>query len=225
MNAVSLFENEQSAAEKTMTTKELANVLGVSSDSILLAVKRLNLAENIRKVPINGKMRYVFTAAQSTAIKIELQNHSKVAQNGFTTLTISNDLEMFMVQKQLDAYKDRRIAELTAQNEQLKIENAEAKPKAEYYDALIERRNSTNIRNTAKELGLPEKQFIKQLQLDRFLYRDKHNQLCPYAEYVQKGYFEMKEWQHGQKSGIQTLITVTGKQYFIGKYEKVAIAV
>ena len=170
-------------------------------------------------------MGYVFTAAQSTAIKIELQNHSKVAQNGFTTLTISNDLEMFMVQKQLDAYKDRRIAELTAQNEQLKIENAEAKPKAEYYDALIERRNSTNIRNTAKELGLPEKQFIKQLQLDRFLYRDKHNQLCPYAEYVQKGYFEMKEWQHGQKSGIQTLITVTGKQYFIGKYEKVAIAV
>ena len=92
MNAVSLFENEQSAAEKTMTTKELANVLGVSSDSILLAVKRLNLAENIRQVPINGKMGYVFTVAQSTAIKIELQNHSKVAQNGFTTLTISNDL-------------------------------------------------------------------------------------------------------------------------------------
>ena len=178
MNAVSLFENEQSAAEKTMTTKELANVLGISSDSILLAVKRLNLTENIRQVPINGKMGYVFTAAQATAIKIELQNHSKVAQNGFTTLTISNDLEMFMVQKQLDAYKDRRIAELTAQNEQLKIENAKAKPKAEYYD-----------------------------------------------EYVQKGYFEMKEWQHGQKSGIQTLITVTGKQYFIGKYKKVAIAV
>ena len=167
-------------------------------------------------------MGYVFTAAQSTAIKIELQNHSKVAQNGFTTLTISNDLEMFMVQKQLDAYKDRRIAELTAQNEQLKIENAQAKPKTEYYDTLIERGNSTNLRNTAKELGIPEKQFIKQLQLDGYLYRDKHNQLCPYAEYVQKGYFEMKEWQHGQKSGIQTLITITGKQYFIGKYKKVA---
>lgn len=98
----------------------------------------------------------------------------------------------------------------------------EQKPKAEYYDMLIERGNSTNLRNTAKELGIPEKQFIKQLQLDGYLYRDKHNQLCPYAEYVQKGYFEMKEWQHGQKSGIQTLITVTGKQYFIGKYKKAA---
>jgi len=224
MNEVSLFENEP-AAEKTMTTKELANVLGVSSDSILLAVKRLNLTENIRQVPINGKMGYVFTVAQATAIKIELQNHSKVAQNGFTTLTISNDLEMFMLQKQLDAYKDRRIAELEAENEQLKIENAQAKPKAEYYDTLIEQGNSTSLRNTAKELGIPEKQFIKQLQLDGYLYRDKHSQLCPYAEYVKKGYFEVKEWQHGKKSGIQTLITVAGKQFFIGKYKKTAIAI
>lgn len=98
------------------------------------------------------------------------------------------------------------------------------KPKAEYYDTLIDRGNSTNLRNTAKELGLQEKQFIKQLQLDGYLYRDKQKQLCPYAEYMQKGYFEMKEWQHGKKSGIQTLITVTGKQFFIGKYKRVDIS-
>ena len=30
----------------------------------------------------------------------------------------------------------------------------------------------------------------------------------------------MKEWQQGEKSGIQTLITVEGKQFFIGKYTK-----
>ena len=30
-------------------------------------------------------------------------------------------------------------------------------PKAEYYDTLIERGNSTNIRNTAKELNIPTK--------------------------------------------------------------------
>ena len=93
MNAVSLFENEQSAAEKTMTTKELANVLGVSSDSILLAVKRLNLTENIRQVSINGKMGYVFTATQATAIKIELQNHSKVAMNKRTESKTEKDKE------------------------------------------------------------------------------------------------------------------------------------
>ena len=314
MNEVSLFENEP-AAEKTMTTKELANVLGVSSDSILLAVKRLNLTENIRQVPINGKMGYVFTVAQATAIKKMIEQNMPIAQAvGVVTLKIitlddtqcvsARDLHASLsigrdfstwIKERIEKYgfiegkdfspklgestggrptieydlslsmaKELAIVENNEKGRQIrqyliKVEQAwntpemimaralqvsnkaihslteqlslaektieEQKPKAEYYDTLIERGNSTNLRNTAKELGIPEKQFIKQLQLDRFLYRDKHNQLCPYAEYVQKGYFEMKEWQHGQKSGIQTLITVTGKQYFIGKYEKVAIAV
>ena len=96
------------------------------------------------------------------------------------------------------------------------------KPKVEYFDTLISRGNSTNIRNTAKELKIPERQFIKMLQLDGFLYRDKHNQLCPYSEYIQKGYFEVKEWQQGEKTGTQTLITVEGKQFFINKYQKAA---
>ena len=96
------------------------------------------------------------------------------------------------------------------------------KPKVEYFDTLINRGNSTNIRNTAKELKIPERQFIKMLQLDGFLYRDKHNQLCPYSEYIQKGYFEVKEWQQGEKTGTQTLITVEGKQFFINKYQKAA---
>ena len=90
MNVESLFENK-SAAERTMTTKELVNVFGGSSDSILLAVNRLNLTENIRQVPINGKMGYVFTAAQATAIKIELQNHSKIAMNTATESKTEKD--------------------------------------------------------------------------------------------------------------------------------------
>jgi len=96
------------------------------------------------------------------------------------------------------------------------------KPKVEYFDTLINRGNSTNIRNTAKELKIPERQFIKMLQFDGFLYRDRQGQLCPYSEYIQKGYFEVKEWQQGEKTGTQTLITVEGKQFFINKYQKAA---
>ena len=298
-----------------MTTKELANVLGVSSDSTLLAVKRLNLTENIRQVPINGKMGYVFTAAQATAIKKMIEQNMPIAQTvGVVTLKIitlddtqcvsARDLHASLsigrdfstwIKERIEKYefiegkdfspkmgkstggrptveyylslsmaKELAIVENNEKGRQIrqyliKVEQAwntpemimaralqvsnkaihslteqlslaektieEQKPKAEYYDTLIERGNSTNLRNTAKELGIPEKQFIKQLQLDRFLYRDKHNQLCPYAEYIQKGFFEIKEWQRSQKSGIQTLITITGKQYFIGKYKKAAIAV
>lgn len=202
--------------ETKITTKELADMLGVDIKTIQRAV--ISLGMNVER---KGKSHTMtFNETQATAIKIELQNHSKVAQNGFTTLTISNDLEMFILQKQLDAYKNRRIAELTEQNERLKIENEQQKPKVEYFDTLINRGNSTNIRNTAKELKIPERQFIKMLQLDGFLCRDKHNQLCPYSEYLQKGYFEVKEWQQGEKTGTQTLITVEGKQFFISKYKQ-----
>ncbi|MGI5085855.1 phage antirepressor KilAC domain-containing protein [Treponema putidum] len=202
--------------ETKITTKELADMLGVDIKTIQRAV--ISLGMNVER---KGKSHTMtFNETQATAIKIELQNHSKVAQNGFTTLTISNDLEMFILQKQLDAYKNRRIAELTEQNERLKIENEQQKPKVEYFDTLINRGNSTNIRNTAKELKIPERQFIKMLQLDGFLYRDRQGQLCPYSEYIQKGYFEVKEWQQGEKTGTQTLITVEGKQFFINKYKQ-----
>ncbi len=202
--------------ETKITTKELADMLGVDIKTIQRAV--ISLGMNVER---KGKSHTMtFNETQATAIKIELQNHSKVAQNGFTTLTISNDLEMFILQKQLDAYKNRRIAELTEQNERLKIENEQQKPKVEYFDTLINRGNSTNIRNTAKELKIPERQFIKMLQLDGFLYRDKHNQLCPYSEYLQKGYFEVKEWKQGEKTGTQTFITVEGKRFFISRYKQ-----
>ena len=223
MNAVSLFENEKSAAEKTMTVKEVAAVLGVTERTVQRHLKAIRESlDNVVEVK-NGVQTFI-TESEATLIKKKIETSGRSDIIVPSTLPKTN-LEKQLLIRQAMQLQNEMIAELEAENEQLKIENAKAKPKAEYYDALIERGNSTNIRNTAKELGLPEKQFIKQLQLDRFLYRNKHNQLCPYAEYVQKGYFEIKEWQHGQKSGIQTLITITGKQYFIGKYKKAAIAV
>ena len=217
MNEVSVFENEP-AAEKTMTVKEVARILGVTERTIQRHLKAIR--ENLDNVvEVKNGVQTSITEAEVTLIKKKIETSGRSDIIVPSTLPKTN-LEKQLLIRQAMQLQNEMIAELEAENEQLKIENAKAKPKAEYYDTLIERGNSTNLRNTAKELGFSEKQFIKQLQLDRFLYRDKHNQLCPYAEYVQKGYFEMKEWQHGQKSGIQTLITVAGKQYFLGKYKK-----
>ena len=220
MNAVSLFENEQLAAEKTMTVKEVACVLGVTERTVQRHLKAIR--ENLDNVvEVKNGVQTSITEAEVTLIKKKIETSGRSDIIVPSTLPKTN-LEKQLLIRQAMQLQNEIIAELTAQNEQLKIENAEAKPKAAYYDTLIERGNSTNLRNTAKELGIPEKQFIKQLQRDGYLYRDKHNLLCPYADYVQNGYFELKEWQHGQKSGIQTLITVTGKQYFLGKYKKAA---
>ena len=112
--------NEVAVSEKLVTTKELAETLGVTPQTIRDTVEKLGLAKSILQVKVRGQSSFAFNEAQATAIKIELQNHSKVAQNGFNTLSISNDLEAWELQKRLDAYKDRRIAELTAENKKQK---------------------------------------------------------------------------------------------------------
>lgn len=212
--------NKITLPEKTMTVKEVAAALGVTERTVQRHLKAIREhLDNV--VEVQNGMQSCISETEVTLIKKKIETSGRKDVIKVSELPKTN-LEKHLLIRQAMQLQNEMIAELEAENERLKIENAEAKPKAEYYDTLIDRGNSTNLRNTAKELGLQEKQFIKQLQLDKFLYRDKHNQLCPYSEYVQKGYFEMKEWQHGEKCGIQTLITVTGKQFFISKYKKAA---
>lgn len=91
----------------------------------------------------------------------------------------------------------------------------EQKPKADYFDGLIERGNNLNFRDTAKLLGIGEKAFIFMLIDNKYIYRDAKGKLKPIAKYVDK-YFVLKEWNREEngKAGTQTLITVKGREYF-----------
>ncbi|HES9099350.1 TPA: phage antirepressor KilAC domain-containing protein, partial [Streptococcus pyogenes] len=89
-------------------------------------------------------------------------------------------------------------------------------PKADYYDKLVDYNLLTNFRNTAKELGIPQNQFISFLMDKGLIYRDKKKKLLPYAD-KNKGYFEVKEWVDplGTLVGIQTFITPKGRHYLL----------
>lgn len=99
------------------------------------------------------------------------------------------------------------------EKEQLQLENQEMKPKAEYFDALVDRNLLTNVRDTAKELGVKERVFTRWLVQNKFCYRDKRNKLKPYAE--KKKYFELKEFatQYGH-ADVQMLINPKGREAF-----------
>ncbi|MGI5065548.1 phage antirepressor KilAC domain-containing protein [Treponema putidum] len=221
MKELELFENEKiEKQESTMTVKEVSEILGVTERTVQRHLKSIrDSLDNI--VEVQNGIKSLITEKEVTLIKkkIELSGRNDVINPAVLPKT---NLEKQLLIRQAMQLQNEMIAELEAENKQLKIENEQQKPKVEYFDTLINRGNSTNIRNTAKELKIPERQFIKMLQLDGFLYRDKHNQLCPYSEYIQKGYFEVKEWQQGEKTGTQTLITVEGKQFFINKYKQAA---
>lgn len=105
--------------------------------------------------------------------------------------------------------KDKQILKLTA-------ENTEMKPKADYFDELVERNTLTNFRETAKLLHIGQNKFINWLLNKKFIYRDIKGKLLAYSNYISgsKPYFDVKEQKNGNWSGFQTLITPQGREAF-----------
>lgn len=110
---------------------------------------------------------------------------------------------------------ESQIKQLSAINSQLKVDNTIMKPKADYFDELVDRNLLTNFRETAKQLSIGEKKFVKFLIEHKYIYRDKRGKLMPYAD-KNKGLFELKETYNEKTnwSGTQTLITPKGRETF-----------
>ncbi len=88
-----------------------------------------------------------------------------------------------------------------------------ALPKANYFDAFVDTGESTNIRNTAKEIGVPQNQFVTYLKEHQILYRDARGILLPYAEYVKNGCFIIRDFYPAAGTVLQqTLFTSKGKE-------------
>lgn len=112
-------------------------------------------------------------------------------------------------------YANKNLKKLKIQISNLTVDNQIMKPKADYFDELVDRNLLTNFRETAKELGVKEKAFIKFLLENKYIYRDKKGKLTPYAK-KNSGLFEIKETfnEKTKWSGTQTLITPKGRETF-----------
>ena len=96
-----------------------------------------------------------------------------------------------------------------------------AQSKVDYFDSFVDAGDCTNIRNTAKELNIPEKDLTFFLETKGYLYRDKERQLMPYAEYTKRGYFILRDYYRPSGSLHQyTLVTAKGKEHFRRILEK-----
>lgn len=110
---------------------------------------------------------------------------------------------------------NEKIKFLSAHNSELTVQNAIMQPKAEYFDELVDRNLNTGIRETAKELGVKEKDFVRFLLDKKYLYRDKKGKLQPYAQFTDD-LFVLKECFNEKTSwsGTQLLITPKGRETF-----------
>ena len=111
--------------------------------------------------------------------------------------------------------KEAVIKNLEAEKAVLSVENTIMKPKADYFDELVDRNLLTSFRETAKQLKIKERKFIDFLLEKKYIYRDKKGKLQPTAN-KNDGLFEVKETlnEKTQWSGTQTLITPKGRETF-----------
>lgn len=110
-----------------------------------------------------------------------------------------------VVAQNIITQKDKQIEEMT--------------PKANYFDALVDKKLNTNIRETAKELGIGEKAFVSFLIEKGYVFRQgKHRKLRPYAKYAESGngLFVLKDKHNEQNgwAGQQMYVTPKGKETF-----------
>lgn len=102
--------------------------------------------------------------------------------------------------------RERRIAALEQ-------EKALMAPKADYFDALVDKNLLTNFRDAAKEIGVTQTELIKFCEQQGYIYRDANGSIRPYVQYARPdGYFTLKDYQTEHHAGVQTLLTPKGKE-------------
>ena len=198
MNELSLLKPE----EKVMTTKEVAEILNVTPRTIQQTVEKLGLAKSISQVKIRGQNAFVFNEAQVTAIKLELENHSKV-----NALSPKTQLEKQLLIQQAMQLQQEMITEL-----QQRAEVAE--------NALARIESGTgcfSIAQTAKALKLPYGRNTLFDKLKQMHLLTDYNE--PYQDQINAKHFKVvsKVCADG-KNHIVPLVTGKGLVYLAKKF-------
>ena len=163
----------------------------------------------------NGRVQYLDDYYVTVDMAKELCMMSKTAKGKevrqYFIQTEKNWNSPEMVMNRALKISNARVQKLTLQ---LKAQA----PKITYYDQVIDKNGLTNFRDTAKMLGWKPKAFNQLLEDHGYIYRTGSKKtIKPYAEYVAKGYFEIKDTNSGF---TQTLITAKGRSFFNEKWGK-----
>lgn len=125
-----------------------------------------------------------------------------------------NDPQAVMARSLL--YANRQLETVTGQLAEANAAIREMAPKAAFYDAVAASDGDKSFRETAKVFGVPEKKFIAILVDKRYIYRDAHGVLMPFADHMKRGQFTVREvidnGAQGVRTRSQTKITPTGRQ-------------
>lgn len=198
-------DNEDKGMNETFTPggKQVITVINESGLYSLILSSKLPSAKQFKRWVTSE----VLPSIRKTGGYLEGQEHMSDADLLAKALLVA--------QRQIEQ-RDKRIREVQAANSDLTVKNQIMQPKADYFDELVDRNLLTNFRDTAKQLGVKQNTFVKFLLDRKYLYRDKHGNLKPYAAHATNGLFEVRESVNEKTgwAGTQTLVTPKGRETF-----------
>ena len=164
----------------------------------------------------SGLYSLIFSSRMPNAKKFKRWVTSEVIpsirKNGYYDMRESKT-DSYMIED--PAERARRWAEEYEEKKLLECKVTELKPKADYFDGLVDSKLLTTFRDAAKEFQMSPKSFNKWLTDHGYIYRDRHVIIKPYEQYRKSGLFQLKDFKtpHGY-SNVQTYLTVRGKETF-----------
>lgn len=208
-------------AARTMSSREIAELVGTTHDSVLKTVRALVS----RGVVSGNETPYTHpqNGQQYPEFLLDYRNTMVVA-SGYSPEMRARIIDRWIELEQAAAHPKipktlpealRLAADLADQVEQQHARLAVAEPKAAGYDRISQAQGELCIRDAAKTLAIPERSFIQWLIECRWLYRDQSQALRPYAERVKSGQLAERitaprKTSNGEKVFAQTIITPAG---------------
>lgn len=189
MNELSLF----SKSENLMTTKELADILGVSERTIRDTAKNKGVEGSFYTLQTSGGAQSVkvYNQVEATIIKQEIASHHNLKSRQIDNVTteLEENETIFNAIKILQ----KRNEELKRRTEIAETKLIEQAPKVEVYNSICDSSTLQDLQTVAVTIGL--KHIFKVLLADKIIEEkwtlDGKRYYKPYAEY--SIYFELKE--------------------------------
>lgn len=196
--------------KKVMTTKELAEIFGVTARTVQLAVNNLGLAKTLSQVKIRGQKSYVFNEEQATLIKQEIAKHHNLASRQIDV--VSTDYEMELLTQKVLAYHIQKANEYKSRAEIAEQQLIEQQPKVAAYNNYLSRDKFCNFRDAANYLNIKQTDFMNLLK-SKYIYKNSIGEYRAYSDY--SDYFSLRPFERGKdKVGQQLMINIKGLEYF-----------
>lgn len=220
-----LFTISEQKSTLTMSSREIAELVESRHDHVKRSIERLADKGVIQLPPLEEVKNHLGQTVTEYHL-IKRDTYIVVAQlcpeftarlvDRWQALESQQKPTALLPQNYLQALE--ALVEAEKQKQQLALENAQLKPKANFVDHYIEVGTSKSFREVAKILKMPERAMINWLIEDRFLYRQS-GVLLPYQTAHSRDLFTVKTGtaEHGHNF-TQTRVTSKGIEFIASRY-------